>query len=99
MSVFGVFVVRIFPHLHGIRRDTEYLPVFSPNAGKYALEKTPNTDTFHAVYSLGKVYGYWMKGYKSLHKKMQLELRECLERESAETPPWMTKDLLDFEQW
>ena len=27
----------------------EYLSVFSPNAGKYNLEKTPNADTFHAV--------------------------------------------------
>ena len=30
-------------------RDTEYLFVFSPNAGKYGPEKTPNTDTFHEV--------------------------------------------------
>ena len=27
----------------------EYLFVFSPNAGKYGLEKTPYLDTFHAV--------------------------------------------------
>ena len=33
--VFGVFLVRIFPHLDWIRRDTPYLSVFSPNAGKY----------------------------------------------------------------
>ena len=37
VSVFGVFLVRIFPHSDWIRRDTE----------RYG--KTPNTDTFHAV--------------------------------------------------
>ena len=40
VSVFGVFLVRIFPHSDWIQRgDTEYLPVFSPNAGKYRPEK------------------------------------------------------------
>ena len=37
--VFGVFLVRIFPHLDWIGRDTQYLSVFSRNAGKYRLEK------------------------------------------------------------
>ena len=35
LSIFGVFLVRIFPHLDRIQRDTENLSVFSPNAGKY----------------------------------------------------------------
>ena len=39
MSAFGVFLVRIFTHSDWIRRDTEYLSVFSPNAGKYGPEK------------------------------------------------------------
>ena len=34
MSVFGVILVHIFQDSDRIRRDTEYLPVFSPNAGK-----------------------------------------------------------------
>ena len=38
MSVFGVFLVRIFPHSDW-RKDTEYLSVFSSNAGKYGPEK------------------------------------------------------------
>ena len=42
-------LVRIFLHLDWIRRDTEYLSVFNPNAGKYRPEKTPYLDTFHAV--------------------------------------------------
>ena len=33
--VFGVFLVSIFPNSTWIRRDTEYLSVFSLNAGKY----------------------------------------------------------------
>ena len=32
-----------------IRRDTSYISVFSPNAGKYGPENTPYLNTFHAV--------------------------------------------------
>ena len=39
VSLFGVFLVLIFLHSDGIRRDTEYLSVFSSNAGKYGPEK------------------------------------------------------------
>ena len=52
VSVFRVFVVCIFSHSDWIRRDTEYLSVFSPNAGKYSPAKTPYLDTFHAVLTL-----------------------------------------------
>ena len=45
-------LVRIFPHLDWIRRDTEYLSVFSLNAGKYRPAKTPYLDNFHAVLTL-----------------------------------------------
>ena len=48
VSVFGVYLVRIFQHSNWIRRDAKYLSLFSPNAGKYGPE-TPNTDTFHPV--------------------------------------------------
>ena len=33
-------LVRIFTHSDWIRRDTSYLSVFHPNAGKYGPEKT-----------------------------------------------------------
>ena len=39
VSVFGVFLVRIFPHLDWIRKDTPYLSIFSPNARKCGPEK------------------------------------------------------------
>ena len=39
VSVFGVFLVCIFRHLDWIWRDTPYLSIFSPNAGKYWPEK------------------------------------------------------------
>ena len=48
------FLVRIFLHSDWIRRDTHYLPVFSPNAGKYRPEKTPYLGTFDAVLWLAK---------------------------------------------
>ena len=38
----------IFPHSQWIRRD-QYLPVFSPNAGKYGPEESPYLETFQAV--------------------------------------------------
>ena len=40
------FLIRIFPHSDWIRRDTSYLSIFSPNAGKYGPEKIPYLDTF-----------------------------------------------------
>ena len=43
------FRARIFTHLDWTRRDTPYLSVFSPNAGKYGREKTPYLDTLHVV--------------------------------------------------
>ena len=49
------FLVRIFPHSELVRRDTEYLSVFSPNAGKYGPEETPYLDTFYAVNSITKL--------------------------------------------
>ena len=39
LSVFGVFLTRIFRLSDCIRRDPGYLSVFSPNAGKYGSEK------------------------------------------------------------
>ena len=39
VSVFEVFLVRFFPHSDWIWRDTEDLPVFNPDAGKYVPEK------------------------------------------------------------
>ena len=38
VSVFGVILVRIFPHSNWIQRSIPYLSVFSPNAGKYGPE-------------------------------------------------------------
>ena len=39
VSVFGIFLVRIFPDSDWIRKDTKYLSVFTPNAGKCRPEK------------------------------------------------------------
>ena len=39
VSVFGDFLVCIFPHSEWIGRDTECLSVFSPNTGKYGPKK------------------------------------------------------------
>ena len=44
-----LFLALIFLHSDWIRRDTKYLSIFSPNAGKYGPKMTPYLDTFHAV--------------------------------------------------
>ena len=46
MFVFGAFLVRVFPHSDGIRRDTS---VSQYSDEKIRTRKTPNTNTFHAV--------------------------------------------------
>ena len=55
-----IFLVRIFPHSAGIRRDTEYFSVFIWNAGKYGPKKTPYMDTFHAVVAFSSLNSYRM---------------------------------------
>ena len=47
-----LFLVRVFLYSDWIRRDTEYLPVFSPNTGKHGPKITPYLDTFHTVTNL-----------------------------------------------
>ena len=49
------YLVRIFPHSDWIRRDAEYLCVFSPNAGKYGPQKTPHLDIFYAVFNKANI--------------------------------------------
>ena len=49
VSVFGVILVHVFPHVHSIRRDTE------SESGKIRTRKTPNTDTFYIMKRLKSV--------------------------------------------
>ena len=48
VSIFRGFMVRIFPHSDWTRRDTEYLSIFSPNAGNYGPKKL-QIRTLHGV--------------------------------------------------
>ena len=50
VSIFGVILVRIFPHSDWIRRDTEYLRIQS-ECGKMRSRITPNTDAFYTVFT------------------------------------------------
>ena len=73
------FLVRIFQHSDWIRGDTEYLSVFSPNAGKYGPEKSLHYDTFHAV----RVFNVsltilWTVGVRKLTSSMSDGLFCCL---------------------
>ena len=44
-----IFLICIFLDLAWIQRDTSYLSIFTPNAGKYGQEKTLYLDTFHKM--------------------------------------------------
>ena len=75
VSVFGVILIRIFAHSDCLRRDTEYLSVFSPNAGKYRPEQFQIRTLFtqwkyyvkdffskkDQVYSLLQIWSYLLK--------------------------------------
>ena len=61
VSIFGVFLVHIFPHLDWIRRDTISLHIPS-KCGKIRTRKTLNTDTFHSVYDILKLIYPWKFG-------------------------------------
>ena len=49
-SYSGTHFSRIFSHSDRIRRETEYLSVFSPNVGKMQARIAPYTKTFDAVW-------------------------------------------------
>ena len=54
VSVIGVTRGRIFPHSEWIRRDTEYLSVFSPNAGKWRPEHFLRSDIVAFIWWMSK---------------------------------------------
>ena len=60
------FLVPIFSHLNWIWRDTEYLSVFSPNAGKYGPDKTPYLDTFYT-----RSIAHVLAALKNFHKNTE----------------------------
>ena len=49
VSVFGVFLVRIFPHSDWIRKNTPYSLCIQSKCGKMQTRKILNMGTFHAV--------------------------------------------------
>ena len=44
-----LFWSAFFPHSDRIRRDTRYLSIFTPDAGKIPTRITPNMNHFYAV--------------------------------------------------
>ena len=66
VSVFGVFLVYIFPHFDWIWRDTLYLSVFSPNAGKYGPERPWIWILFTQWFPIAKMQNNRYKGLKKV---------------------------------
>ena len=72
VSVFGVFLVRIFPHLDWIRRDAPYLSVFIPNTRKCGPEKLQIWTLFtqfSSFWFIRNSYGQLQAWHKSEKKK------------------------------
>ena len=71
VSVFEVILVRIFPHLDWIGRDTPYLSVFSPNARKCGPEQL-QIRTFFTQWKwtikLWLCQTFWLKLLKKLFR-------------------------------
>ena len=61
---FGPHFSRIFPHSDGIWRDTRYLSVFSPNAGKSGKNVDQNNSE----------YGHFLRSGKSAGKKVVIRI-------------------------
>ena len=59
VSVFEVFLVRIFAHSDWIWRDTPYLSTFSTNRGKYKLRKLRIKTLFKQYPGLFKISNFW----------------------------------------
>ena len=56
VPVFGVLLVRIFPHSNWMRRDTQYLSVLSPKSGKYGPENSEYEHFSRSVMLIFSVY-------------------------------------------
>ena len=76
VPVFEDFLVCVFPHLDWIRRDTEYLPVFSPNAEKYGPEKLQIPTLFTQCLRCGL---YWRAELKIRRHFVQSQRNYSLE--------------------
>ena len=87
VSVFGVFLVRIFSHSKWICRDTEHLSVFSPNTGKYAPIKSPNMDIFCTVHFIVRFLKFFFRiicdALRNLEPFVQFKKREKHPRSSV----------------
>ena len=61
VSIFEVFLVRIFPHSDRMRRDTPSLCVFSPDSGKYGPEKLQTRTTFTYCYLITLFFSHFTR--------------------------------------
>ena len=95
VSVFGVFLVRIFPNSDWIQEDTLHLSVLSPNARKYGPEKL-------------RIQALFTK-YKPSNFFSRIKCLKKLLNESTNAPPqfftkfilaifWFKQNLLELKQ-
>ena len=77
--VFGVFLVRNFPHSDWLRRYTPYLSIFSPNAGKCEPEKLQIRTIFtQCNITVNKRTHVDVMNYTEIHLIFEILNRNCL---------------------
>ena len=106
MSVVEVFLVRSFLHLDWIQINTEYLSVFSPNAGKYGTE---NTKCGHfsrsGLYLKSLIYIMMLIKFNLIIKPGLFKVLVCQWGEGGHFCPWrisLDENMLErwiFVQW
>ena len=69
VSVFGVILALIFPHLDWIRRNTPYISVFIPNAGICGPEQLWIRTLFTQCEILWVRHIYWLSNRKIFQKR------------------------------
>ena len=77
VSIFGIFLLRIFSHSDWIRRDTDYLSVFSPNAEKCGPEKRWIRTPFTQWQGRIDKRNYWKKE-RIYYRTTSMCLSSCL---------------------
>ena len=102
MSVFVVFLVRIFPHLDLIRGDPLYFFVSNPNAGKYGPEKLRIRILFMQCYISIKIYQKTLTLYKSLTTSFwenQKEGKTLAKSSKSKSGYWTYRTMFVLVKW
>ena len=96
-SYSGLHFSRIFPHSNWIRRDTEYLSVFSPNAGKCGKNVDQNKSEYgHFLSNERDVFYRLFEGRKQDYVSL---LQDFVSKAMLSTPNYFVLWFRDSNVW